>query len=138
MSREVGRRSLVLRGVLDLCLLALLEEQVVYGYELTQRLAERGLPVADGSTYPLLARLERQGLVTIEHRPSAAGPPRKYYALSPQGRRALAEGRQEWSSTADAVTALLRPGPATAGPSTPPPQPTPTTTPTSPPRHQED
>ncbi len=125
MGREVERRSLVLRGVLDLCLLALLEEQVIYGYELTQRLGERGLPVADGSTYPLLARLERQGLVTTEHRPSTSGPARKYYAISEQGRRALAHGRAEWSNTATAVTALLAPHQMPVQPLPPPPQPQP-------------
>lgn len=107
---------MVLRSGLDLCLLALLEDQTVYGYELTQRLAEHGLPVASGSSYPLLARLERQGLLTTELRSSTAGPPRKYYSLSPQGRQALATGRVEWINTAEAMAALLRPGdrPSTA------------------------
>src|SRR3712207_6161815 len=65
-SPAVERRSLVLRGVLDLCLLALLQDQPAYGYELTERLADRGLPVASGSTYPLLARLEKAGLVVAD------------------------------------------------------------------------
>ncbi len=100
----------MLRSGLDLCLLALLENQTIYGYELTQRLAEQGLPVAGGSSYPLLARLERQGLLTTELRPSTAGPPRKYYSLSQLGRQALATGRVEWMNTVEAMSALLRPG----------------------------
>ncbi|MCV2490685.1 PadR family transcriptional regulator [Geodermatophilus sp. YIM 151500] len=116
MSPPVERRSLVLRGVLDLCLLALLQDQPVYGYELTERLAERGLPVAGGSTYPLLARLEKAGLVETQTRPSSAGPPRKYYTLSPAGRAALESGRAEWTEVADAVTTLLRPSPHSVHP----------------------
>jgi PadR family transcriptional regulator PadR len=114
MSPSVERRSLVLRGVLDLCLLALLQDQPVYGYELTERLADRGLPVATGSTYPLLARLEKAGLVATEVRPSSAGPPRKYYTLSAVGRSALESGRDEWLSVAGAVTGLLAPSPTAA------------------------
>lgn len=107
MRPDVERRSLILRGVLDLCILALLEKQVVYGYELAERLAEHGLPIAGGSTYPLLARLERSGLVTSESRPSAAGPSRKYYSLTVDGARALSEGRGEWETVAAAVTSVV-------------------------------
>lgn len=109
MSPSVERRSLILRGVLDLCLLALLREKPVYGYELTERLAERDLLVAGGSSYPLLARLEKAGLVESESRRSDAGPPRKYYSLTDDGRTALAEGTAEWFTVAKSVTALLDP-----------------------------
>ncbi len=111
MGPPVERRSLVLRGVLDLCLLALLQDQPVYGYELTERLADRGLPVAAGSTYPLLARLEKAGLVVSEQRPSPTGPPRKYHSLSDAGRAALEAGRAEWLDVAGAVSGLLSPAP---------------------------
>lgn len=109
MSPSVERRSLILRGVLDLCLLSLLREQPVYGYELTERLAERDLLVAGGSSYPLLARLEKAGLVESESRRSESGPPRKYYSLTVLGQSALEEGTSEWSSVARSVTALLTP-----------------------------
>lgn len=105
---SVERRSLVLRGVLDLCLLALLRERPVYGYELTERLAEQDLLVAGGSTYPLLARLEKAGLVVSEMRPSSSGPPRKYYALSDDGIVALANGTAEWLAVSSSVTSLLQ------------------------------
>jgi PadR family transcriptional regulator PadR len=117
MGPPVERRSLVLRGVLDLCLLALLQDQPVYGYELTERLADRGLPVAAGSTYPLLARLEKGGLVVPEQRPSSTGPPRRYYSLSDAGRAALEAGRAEWLDVAGAVSRLLCP--ALPSPATP-------------------
>ena len=109
MGPPVERRSLVLRGVLDLCLLALLQDQPVYGYELTERLADRGLPVAAGSTYPLLARLEKAGLVVTEQRPSPTGPPRKYYSPSGAGRAALEAGRAGWLDVAGAFSGPLAP-----------------------------
>lgn len=105
---DVERRSLVLRGVLDLCLLSLLRERPVYGYELTERLAEQNLHVSGGSTYPLLARLEKAGLVATEVRPSPAGPPRKYYSLTPEGIGTLERGTAEWFDVATSVSALLQ------------------------------
>lgn len=106
---SVERSSLVLRGVLDICLLAVLEDRAVYGYELSQRLGDLGLPVAPGSVYPLLARLERQGVVDTETRPSERGPARKYYRLTAHGRRVLSEGRAEWAAITSAVGAVLDP-----------------------------
>lgn len=107
MSAVVERRSLILRGVLDLCLLALLEDRPVYGYEISQRLAEQGLLMSGGSTYPLLARLEKTGLVSTEMLRSDSGPPRKYYSMTTAGREVLREGTTEWSSISQAVTGLL-------------------------------
>ncbi|MFC4603669.1 PadR family transcriptional regulator [Rhodococcus kronopolitis] len=107
MSPSVDRRSLVLRGVLDLCLLSLLREGPIYGYELTERLAERDLLVAGGSSYPLLARLEKAGLVESESRPSSSGPPRKYYSVTELGLDALEDGATEWLTLASSVNSLL-------------------------------
>ena len=98
----------MLRGVLDLCVLALLERDAVYGYEVAQRLAERGLEVAEGSVYPLLARLQRTELVASQLRSGNGGPPRCYYLLTERGRAVLTEGRAVWGQTAAAVDGLLR------------------------------
>lgn len=103
------RRSLVLRGVLDLCLLASLRDSPVYGYELSQRMGRAGLQMSAGSTYPLLARLEKAGAVSAQVRPSDSGPPRKYYSLTDQGKRLLDEGRVEWFATSQAVSSVLGP-----------------------------
>jgi PadR family transcriptional regulator PadR len=104
----VGRRSQFLHGVLDLCLLAVMEEGPAYGYEMTKRLRARGLSiVGEGSIYPLLGRLEREGLVETYRAASNGGPPRKYYRPSREGRLALADGVSEWRATRDAVDAVL-------------------------------
>ena len=73
MASGAQRRSELLRGVLDLCLLAVIEEGPAYGYEMTKRLRARGLSiVGEGSIYPLLGRLEREGLVET-HRAASTG-----------------------------------------------------------------
>jgi len=108
-----GRRTQLLRGVLDLCLLAVMGEGPAYGYEMTKRLAARGLSiVGEGSIYPLLGRLERDGLVDTHRAVSNGGPPRKYYSLSGRGKRALTSGISEWQATRDAVDAVLGRAPA--------------------------
>ena len=108
MAAVEERRSQFLRGVLDLCLLAVMEEGPAYGYEMTKRLRARGLAtVGEGSIYPLLGRLERDGLVETYRAASNGGPPRKYYRASAEGRRALADGVSEWRATRDAVDAVL-------------------------------
>lgn len=103
------RRSQLLRGVLDLCLLAVIEEEAAYGYEMMKRLRSHGLSiVGEGSIYPLLGRLERDGLVSTHRAPSEGGPPRKYYRTSPEGQRLLTEGAAEWRAVSHAVDHVLR------------------------------
>ncbi|WP_241845176.1 PadR family transcriptional regulator [Streptomyces silvensis] len=103
------RRSQLLRGVLDLCLLALIGERPRYGYEFVEALTESGLDlVSEGSIYPLLARMERAGLVDSYRAPSAAGgAPRKYYRLTEAGAAELTAGRAIWSTFTVAVSRTL-------------------------------
>lgn len=108
MASSERRSSQLLRGVLDLCLLAVVADEPAYGYEMTKRLRVRGLSiVGEGSIYPLLGRLERDGLVDTYRAASDGGPPRKYYRASATGRRALESGAAEWASARDAIDAVL-------------------------------
>ena len=110
MARDEHRRTELLRGVLDLCLLAVMHDGPAYGYEMTKRLKARGLSiVGEGSIYPLLGRLERDGLVETYRAASNGGPPRKYYQVSSAGERALEAGVAEWRAARDAVDAVLSP-----------------------------
>jgi PadR family transcriptional regulator PadR len=110
------RRTELLRGVLDLCLLAVMVDGPAYGYEMTKRLRARGLSiVGEGSIYPLLGRLEREGLVETYRAASNGGPPRKYYRASSAGRVALAAGVSEWRAARDALDAVLGPVEAEVG-----------------------
>jgi PadR family transcriptional regulator PadR len=78
---------------------------------MTKRLRARGLSiVGEGSIYPLLGRLERDGLVETYRSASNGGPPRKYYRTSRVGKQQLADGVSEWRATRDAVDAVLNLG----------------------------
>jgi PadR family transcriptional regulator PadR len=103
----VARSSVMLRGVLDLCLLALLQTGELYGYEIADRLRERQLDVGDGSIYPLLARLERAGDVMAVRRPSADGPDRRYWTLTAAGLVTLRAGQRDWTEMSAAVDAIF-------------------------------
>src|SRR6266516_3773640 len=108
MAAGERRRTQLLRGVLDLCLLAVVADEPAYGYEMTKRLRARGLSiVGEGSIYPLLGRLERDGLVETYRAASNGGPPRKYYRASAAGQRALAAGVSDWRAARDAVDSVL-------------------------------
>ena len=108
MANVDGRRSQLLRGVLDLCLLAVIDEGPAYGYEMTKRLRARGMSiVGEGSIYPLLGRLERDGLVETRREASNGGPPRKYYSLSQDGKRSLETGVDEWQTARDSIDRAL-------------------------------
>ena len=96
------------RGALEFCVMALLEERERYGFELIQRLAQvEGMVTSEGTIYPLLSRLRRDGAVETTWRESVSGPPRRYYHLTPSGRRALAAFRSEWARFRAAVDQLL-------------------------------
>ena len=96
------------RGTLEFCVLALLQGEPRYGFELVKALGEvDGLVTTEGTIYPLLARLRRDELVTTTWQESETGPPRKYYRLTPAGRRALNGFTQEWTRFRDAVDELL-------------------------------
>ncbi len=105
---NTDRRTQALKGALDLCVLSVLSSGATYGYDLVERLKERGLAlVADGSVYPLLTRLEKRGLLTSERVPSAEGPPRKYYSVTQDGVDALNVGRAEWLAVVGEITDAL-------------------------------
>lgn len=102
------RRSQMLKGLLDPCILAVIAAEEAYGYEIVRRLNVAGLgDVADGSAYPALARLERRGLLASRRVESDSGPPRKYYRLTPSGRATLEDWTREWRKLAAAVSNVL-------------------------------
>lgn len=99
------------RGVLEFCVLALLAEEDRYGFDIARALGSVGpIAMSEGTVYPLLSRLRKDGSVTTTWQESDSGPPRKYYAITPQGRRTLAEFTEEWASFKDAVDIVLQGG----------------------------
>lgn len=99
------------RGALEYCVLALLAGEERYGFDLVRTLGSiDGMVTGEGTLYPLLSRLKTAGHVATTWRESDAGPPRKYYAITAKGRRALGEFTVEWVRFRDAVDALLANG----------------------------
>jgi len=100
------------RGVLQYCVLALLADEERYGFDLVRSLGEvDGMVTSEGTIYPLLSRLRRDGLVESTWRESSQGPPRRYYAATSRGRAALDAFTQEWSRFRDAVDQLIERSP---------------------------
>jgi PadR family transcriptional regulator PadR len=99
------------RGALEFCVLALLAAEERYAFDIVRTLGQvDGMVTAEGTIYPLLSRLKKDGRVTSSWRDSDAGPPRKYYAITAEGRRALADFTAEWHRFRDAVEKLLAKG----------------------------
>jgi len=94
------------KGALDLCVLALLARGDNYAYEIASRLAA-AIGMGEGTIYPLMRRMQADGLVATYLVESTAGPPRKYYRLTDAGRRSLASQKDAWRSFAGAVHAIL-------------------------------
>lgn len=94
------------KGVLELCVLALLAREDHYGYEISERLSGC-IDIADGTVYPILRKLKADGLVTVYLQEESGGPPRKYYSLTELGRRAFRVDRAEYLRFAQAVMCLL-------------------------------
>lgn len=95
------------KGVLNLCVLALLEQEDRYGYELVQKISDQ-IAISEGSVYPLLRRLTKEGYFTTYLKESTEGPPRKYYQLTDAGRDYLREQLNEWRTFTDGVNTLLK------------------------------
>jgi len=107
----VEHSSQLLKGVLDMCLLALISEEPCYGYEMVDKLQRRGLAlVSEGSIYPLLSRLQKRGYIQGYFVESTGGPPRKYYRIVAEGKERLGEGIEEWQRVTDGVSRVLNGG----------------------------
>jgi DNA-binding PadR family transcriptional regulator len=89
------------RGVIVFAVLSLLREEQ-YGYSVLKLLADNGLDVDQGTLYPLLRRLESQGLLESNWRVEEARP-RRYYIISPQGRKALPKLQNDWEAIVSAI-----------------------------------
>jgi PadR family transcriptional regulator PadR len=106
--KTTDRSSQLLKGVLDMCLLAMIAEEPSYGYEMVRKLEDRGLAlVSEGSVYPLLSRLQRQGLVETFVQESSGGPPRKYYRIAAAGQERLEAWIDDWRKVSSGVDRVI-------------------------------
>ena len=94
------------KGVLELCVLALLGKRDCYGYEISEYLSSH-IDIADGTVYPILRKLKSDGLLTTYLQEESGGPPRKYYSLTELGRRTYQDDRAEYLDFARSIRTLL-------------------------------
>jgi len=97
------------KGVLELCVLALLTEKNRYGYDLVNEIS-KNIQISEGTIYPLLRRLKNVGYVTTYLQESQEGAPRKYYKLTDSGRKITGELRSDWFDFVKKVSSLLKGG----------------------------
>ena len=94
------------KGVLELCVLALLHKRDCYGYEISEFLSQH-IEITGGTVYPILRKLKADGLLTTYLQEESGGPPRKYYKLTELGRKKYQKDRAEYLKFAQSVRNLL-------------------------------
>lgn len=115
MANVDNTKSQMRKGMLEYCIMLLLHHQPSYANDIIVRLKEAEMIVVEGTLYPLLNRLKKDGLLKYEWQESTQGPPRKYYALTEEGEEALVQLDSSWSEIATTVTILRNNFPALPG-----------------------
>lgn len=94
----------VRKGLVELCILNIISEGELYGYDIVRALTDSGsIVTSEGTVYPLLSRLRREGLIEATLRESNKGPARKYYRLSKRGKQVVKQMNAQWSDVANSV-----------------------------------
>lgn len=99
-------KSQMRKGMLEYCIMLLLHRQPCYANDIILRLREAEMIVVEGTLYPLLSRLKKDGLLGYEWQESTQGPPRKYYTLTDDGQEALRQLDANWDEIARTVNYL--------------------------------
>lgn len=102
-------KSQLMRGTLEGCIVRIISKEETYGYEIVTRLQDFGFyNVKEGSTYPILVRLEKKKLVSSFYKESPLGPKRKYYYLTDMGKTFLREFELAWEDVKKSVDKVLK------------------------------
>ena len=102
-------RSQLMRGTLEGCIVKIISEEVTYGYEIVSRLQTYGFEdVKEGSTYPILLRLEKKKIISSIYKESPLGPKRKYYFLTDIGKEFLKEFEIVWNDVKKSVDQIMK------------------------------
>lgn len=99
-------KSQMRKGMLEYCVMLLLRREACYTSDIISRLKEAELIVVEGTLYPLLTRLRKDGLLCYEWRESTQGPPRKYYALTAEGEDFLSQLDEVWNSIDNSINVI--------------------------------
>ena len=95
------------KGMLEFCVLLILQHKAAYASEMIARLKDARLIVVEGTLYPLLTRMKNEGLLNYEWQESTAGPPRKYYSLTPLGIEFLEQLSDSWGELQSTIDHLI-------------------------------
>ncbi|MCF0243496.1 MAG: PadR family transcriptional regulator [Bacteroidaceae bacterium] len=99
-------KSQMRKGMLEYCIMLLLRDEPCYSSDIINRLKDANLLVVEGTLYPLLTRLRKDGVLSYEWQESTQGPPRKYYVLTEEGKESLAQLEEAWQALEDTVHRL--------------------------------
>lgn len=101
-------KSQMRKGILEYCILSIINRQEVYTSDILNALQEADLLVVEGTVYPLLSRLKNNGLLKYRWQESTDGPPRKYFTLTDEGKSLLVTLNQEWGTISNAINKITR------------------------------
>ena len=99
------------KGILEYCILSILKQKEAYPSDILEELKEARLLIVEGTLYPLLTRLKNAGLLSYRWEESSTGPPRKYYSLTEEGERFLADLDNTWQELEEAVHTITQENP---------------------------
>ena len=101
-------KSQMRKGILEYCILSIINRQEVYTSDILEALRQANLLVVEGTLYPLLSRLKNNGLLKYRWQESTDGPPRKYFTLTDEGQEMLAALNDEWSVIGKAINKITK------------------------------
>ena len=101
-------KSQMRKGLLEYCILSIISRDEAYASDILDTLKEAQLVVVEGTVYPLLTRMKNEGLLSYRWQESTGGPPRKYYALTDEGRELLSQLDSEWQSICQAINHITQ------------------------------
>lgn len=96
------------KGVLELCILSLIKEEEAYASDIIDKMKEAKLLVVEGTLYPLLTRLKNDGMLSYRWEESTQGPPRKYYKITPAGKKYHSDLNQQWQELISSVEQIIK------------------------------
>ncbi len=99
-------KSQMRKGILEYCILSVLDRNEAYTSDILEHLKKADLLVVEGTLYPLLSRLKNNGILTYRWEESTAGPPRKYFCLTEEGRELLSQLKSEWQAISNSISQL--------------------------------
>ncbi len=106
---EENFRSQMKKGILELCVLKIVQVQECYASNISERLKKADLLVVEGTLYPLLTRMKNAGWIQYRWEESKSGPPRKYYQITEEGVSILQKLEKEWDSLTQSIQSLNQP-----------------------------